>query len=247
MKAILPDLSKSICQSWLQTHSYRHISTDTFLQTHSYRHIPTDTFPQTHSYRHIPTETFVQTHSHRHIPTDTFPQTHSYRHIPTDTFPQTHSHRHIPTETFLQTHSHRNIPTDTFLQTHSHRHIPTDTFLQTHSHRHIPTPSATSISSQLFLLRLVIFIAIRNWMEQSPATEANSFLASQKIPHIWKQAVYYRVHDTPLLVPILAPINPVHTPIFMIHFNIILPSNPKFTKWFPSLKFSYRKSLAPYI
>ena len=67
-------------------------------------------------------------------------------------------------------------------------------------------------------------------MEQSPSTEANSFSASQEISHIWKQEVHYRVHNTPLLVPILVPINLVHTPNFIIHFNIILPSNLKFPK-----------------
>jgi len=51
-------------------------------------------------------------------------------------------------------------------------------------------------------------------MEQSPSTEANSFSATQEISHMWKQEVYYRVHSTPLLVHILAPINLVHTPQF---------------------------------
>jgi hypothetical protein len=65
-------------------------------------------------------------------------------------------------------------------------------------------------------------------MEQNPSTEAKSFSATQEISHIWKQEVHYSVHNTPLLGPLLAPINLIHTPHFMIHFNVILPSNRKF-------------------
>ena len=75
-------------------------------------------------------------------------------------------------------------------------------------------------------------------MERSP-TEANSFSASQEIPSLWKHEVHHRMHNTPLLVAILAQIIQVYIPIFKIHFHITLPSTSKFPKWLPSLKFPY--------
>jgi len=72
-------------------------------------------------------------------------------------------------------------------------------------------------------------------MEQSPSWEADSHLASQKIPHLlWNPKVHYRVHNSPSMVPILSQMHPVHTfpPYFpKICYIIILPSMPRSFKW----------------
>jgi hypothetical protein len=52
-------------------------------------------------------------------------------------------------------------------------------------------------------------------MEQRPSCEANSFSASQEIAHIlWNPEVHYRIHKSPLPVPILGQLNPVHSTEF---------------------------------
>ena len=71
-------------------------------------------------------------------------------------------------------------------------------------------------------------------MEQSPSWEANQFLASQEIALILRNLkVDYRVYKSPLPVPILGQINPVHAPhptfwrsilILSSHLCLCLPS-----------------------
>ena len=66
---------------------------------------------------------------------------------------------------------------------------------------------------------------------QSPL---NTVLKTNKIP--WK--VHYRNHKSPLPVPILSQISPVHASpshTLKIYLNIILPSKSRSSKWCSSL------------
>jgi hypothetical protein len=64
----------------------------------------------------------------------------------------------------------------------------------------------------------------------SPSWEAASCAAARELPSIlWNQKIYYHVHKSHPLVPILSQINPVHTTpsyLFKIHLNIIHPPTP---------------------
>jgi hypothetical protein len=63
-------------------------------------------------------------------------------------------------------------------------------------------------------------------MELNPSLEAASYAATEELPNILlNPKVYYSVHQSPLLVPLLSQINPVHTTpfyLFKIHFDNIL-------------------------
>ena len=57
---------------------------------------------------------------------------------------------------------------------------------------------------------------------------------SNEIPHIlWSRKIHSRNHNSPPSVPVLSQINPVRSPThgLRIHFNIILPSMPKSSKY----------------
>jgi hypothetical protein len=68
---------------------------------------------------------------------------------------------------------------------------------------------------------------LTNYMELNPSSEPASCAASEEFPSILcNPKVHYRLHKSPLLVPILSQINPVHTVLSylsMIHFNTIHP------------------------
>jgi len=71
-------------------------------------------------------------------------------------------------------------------------------------------------------------------MEQNPSRQANSRSASQEIhSRLWNPKIHYSVHKSQPLVPVLIQMNRIQSipsHIFKIHFNIILPSMPRFSK-----------------
>jgi hypothetical protein len=96
---------------------------------------------------------------------------------------------------------------------------------------------STFISHSSFLLT-----NSSNSIEQSPSWEANSSSASTGIPRmLWNAKVHCRLHNNPLLVPILNQINSLHiipSYFLKIHFNIILPFTHRSSKWCLSFWFS---------
>jgi len=79
-----------------------------------------------------------------------------------------------------------------------------------------------------------------NAMEQSPSWEANTYSASQEISCIlWNRIFIIAITSARHLPLSFGQINPVHaTPFHFLntYFNIILPSTPRSSKWFPSIR-----------
>jgi hypothetical protein len=76
-------------------------------------------------------------------------------------------------------------------------------------------------------------------MEDSPS-EANSSAIIHKIPSMLWIKVYHCAHNSPSLASIQHQANAFHSiPCYSIkiHFNIILPSRPRFSKWSFSFTF----------
>ena len=78
----------------------------------------------------------------------------------------------------------------------------------------------------------------------SPSREANRFSVSQEFSRIlWTPKVHYRINKPPATCPYPEPdqSSPCHSSHFLkIQLNIILPSTPRSSKWFPSLKFPHQ-------
>jgi hypothetical protein len=101
--------------------------------------------------------------------------------------------------------------------------------------------SASWSGLQLSLLTFRVFSQSSS-MEQSPSWETISHSANQEIPHLlWNQNVHYCFHNSPLIIPILSQMNPVHIfPLYFrtIRYNIILPSTPRSYAWFLPFRLS---------
>ena len=85
-----------------------------------------------------------------------------------------------------------------------------------------------------------------NSIEQSPSIKSKRPYASQGIRRIlWQLDVHCRIYKSKPTVPILTKINPVHacsSNFFEIHFNIILHSTLRSSRWPLSLRFPYQNS-----
>jgi hypothetical protein len=82
-------------------------------------------------------------------------------------------------------------------------------------------------------------LGLTSW---SPYWEANSRSTGQETPCLsCNPDVHYRDHKMPPLEPVMSQINLIHilTPQFYkIHFNIIVPSTSKSSKWSRPFRFS---------
>ena len=75
--------------------------------------------------------------------------------------------------------------------------------------------------------------------------DISGLLTNQTALKAWRscfsiRGVHYRIHKRPPSVPVLSQINRVHSPS---HFNIILPSTPRYFKWSPSLRFPHQNPI----
>ena len=127
----------------------------------------------------------------------------------------------------------------------------------THDHTNVLCPNLGASISKLTnqptnlptnLLTYLLTYLLTNSMDQSPFWEANTSASSQCIPHVsWVSNVHCRVHNSMLLVRTVSQITPVHvlSKYFLkIHFNITLPSAPRFSKLSLSIRVSHKISCA---
>jgi hypothetical protein len=91
---------------------------------------------------------------------------------------------------------------------------------------------------------------LTNWltMKQSPSWVAKRSSASQDIPRIlWNSNAHYLIHRSPPPILFLSQINPLHDPsnFLKVHFNIIVPSTSRSSKWFFPSHFPNKTFYAP--
>jgi hypothetical protein len=96
---------------------------------------------------------------------------------------------------------------------------------------------------RLMLLTVLVNSRWRRWagivnpMDQSTSWETNSPSSSQDIPHIsWNPKFRYHTRKTPWLNHII-PVHSLWTDFLKTHFNITIPSMPRYSKWQPSLTY----------
>ena len=81
-------------------------------------------------------------------------------------------------------------------------------------------------------------------MGHSPSWKANSYSDAQDIPRTLRNPkVHYHIHNSQSIVPIPRQINPVYSlpsDVFKIHFNIILPYKPRYSKCPLSFRFPHQ-------
>jgi hypothetical protein len=82
---------------------------------------------------------------------------------------------------------------------------------------------------------------------QSSSWKANTQSTAHDIPRVLlNPKVDYRIHNCQQLVPIPRQINTIHSlpsDVFNIHFNIILPFKPRYSKWSLSFRFPHQTPL----
>jgi hypothetical protein len=65
--------------------------------------------------------------------------------------------------------------------------------------------------------KLILYMYITNYMEQSPSSEANRSSAIQEIPRmLWNLKIYYRIHKNLPPVPVLSHIDAVRAPLTLL-------------------------------